>query len=161
MKNHLEKFERVTIEQNGVESKGIIIDVYPHNNTIVLENGNIVEINENESISITSSNTKIETKDFKFPKLTGLDNVSLVSTMLKLSEETGELAQVIGKGQAMSGERESLSDEEFLENLASELLDVAQTTTTMMFVLEQEYGLNIQTIMENHYKKLIKKGYIK
>lgn len=159
--NKLEKFEKVSIHKDGQDFKGIIIDVYPHYNTIVLEDGRIVDINEDDEITITPLNSKIETKDLKFPKLTGLNSVSLISTMLKLTEETGELSQVIGKGQAMSGERNALSNEEFLENLVSELLDVAQTTTTMMFVLEQEYGLNMQEVMEEHYKKLIKKGYIK
>lgn len=159
--NKLEKFERVRINKNGQFFNGIIIDVYPHYNEIVLEDGRLIEVNENEYTTISSLGSKIETKNLKFPKLTGLDSISLVSTMLKLSEETGELAQVIGKGQAMSGEKKSLTNEEFLENVSSELLDVAQTTTTMMFVLEKEYGLNIQELMENHYKKLIKKGYIK
>lgn len=159
--NKLEKFEKVVINKDGLSFNGIIVDVHPHYNEIVLEDGRLVEINENEFTTIKSLGTKIETKDLKFPKLTGLDSISLVSTMLKLSEETGELAQVIGKGQAMSGEKKSLTNEEFLENVSSELLDVAQTTTTMMFVLEKEYGLNIQELMENHYKKLIKKGYIK
>lgn len=159
--NKLEKFEKVLIEKDNQFFKGIIVETYPHNNEVVLEDGRIVEVNENETTSITSLGTKIETKDLKFPKLTGLNSISLVSTMLKLSEETGELAQVIGKGQAMNGEKASLTNEEFLENVSSELLDVAQVCTTMMFVLEQEYGLNIQELMESHYKKLIKKGYIK
>lgn len=159
--NKLEKFEKVVIKKDEQFFKGIIIETYPHYNEIVLEDGRLVEINEDETTTITSLGTKIETKDLKFPKLTGLDSISLVSTMLKLSEETGELAQVIGKGQAMNGESVSLSNEEFLDNVSSELIDVAQVCTTMMFVLEQEYGLNIQELMESHYKKLIKKGYIK
>lgn len=157
----LENFEKVEITREDETLKGIIIDVHPHYNEVILETGELVKVNDDADIKVESLNTKIETKNLKFPKLTGLNNVSLVSTMLKLQEETGELAQVIGKGQAMSGEKASLSNEDFLNSLVSELLDVAQTTSTMMFVLEKEYGLDIQSAMEEHYKKLIKKGYIK
>ena len=161
MNKKLEKFEKVVIEQNGQKFYGIIIETYPHHNEVVLDDGRLIEINESNNIKITSLNKKIETKNMSFPKLTGLNSISLISTMLKLSEETGELAQVIGKGQALSGEKDSLSNEEFLEQVSSELLDVAQVTTTMMFILEKEYGLNLEALMEKHYKKLIKKGYVK
>ena len=160
--NNVENFERVIIHEEGkADRRGIIIESYPYYNTVVGEDGRVEDIRENNTVQLEPLNTLIETKDLKFPKLSGLDNVSLVSTMLKLSEEAGELAQVIGKGQAMSGERTSLEQEEFNKKLASELLDVAQTTVTMMFVLEKEYGMDIQSMMDEHYKKLIKKGYIK
>ena len=157
----LEKFEKVQIIKDNKVSNGIIIETYPHNNVIVLDNGDIVELNENETTSINSLNRKIETKDLMFPKLNGLSAISIESTMIKLAEEVGELAQVVGKGKALSGERDSLSDKDYLNNLISELLDVAQTTTSMLFVLEDKYNINIIEFMEEHYKKLIKKGYIK
>jgi NTP pyrophosphatase (non-canonical NTP hydrolase) len=46
-----------------------------------------------------------------------------------------------------------------MEKVASELMDVAQTAVTMMFVLEEQYGINIEDILHEHVEKLRRKGY--
>ncbi|WP_330574767.1 hypothetical protein [Clostridioides difficile] len=40
-------------------------------------------------------------------------------------------------------------------------MDVAQTCVTMMFKLEEQYGINLDEIRKEHIKKLEKRGYIK
>lgn len=76
-------------------------------------------------------------------------------------EEAGELAQVIGKFRGMSGESSVLEENKCAQAIAEELLDVAQTSVTMMFVLEEEYGIDINKELDRHYEKLLRKGYIK
>ncbi|MBO9542599.1 MazG-like family protein [bacterium] len=94
-----------------------------------------------------------------FPKLDGL-RPSLESTALKLMEEAGELAQAIGKLRGLSGEATTLSEHEALGLVASELLDVAQTAATMMYVLEEQHGVDLQTLLAHHEAKLRTKGYL-
>jgi hypothetical protein len=36
-------------------------------------------------------------------------------------------------------------------------MDVAQTAVTMMFVLEEHYGIDLEKILEDHLSKLAKK----
>ena len=96
-------------------------------------------------------------KTISLPKLNNL-TPSLESTTLKLMEESGELAQAIGKLRGMSGET---PNKEWLQSAAKELFDVAQTAISMMFVLEDQYGINIEEARDTHIKKLISKGYIK
>lgn len=86
---------------------------------------------------------------------------TLESTALKLMEETGELAQVIGKLRGLSGEDIHMDAENINEEIASELLDVAQTAVTMMFVMEESYGVNIDYMLEKHINKLKRKNYLK
>lgn len=95
-----------------------------------------------------------------FPKLTGLQP-TLESTALKLMEETGELAQAIGKHRGLSGEALTMTDESSLQRIAEELLDVAQTAATMMYVLEDRHGVNLTALLEAHISKLKRKGYLK
>lgn len=45
--------------------------------------------------------------------------------------------------------------------IAEELLDVAQTAVSMMFVIEEKFGVNIDFVVREHIAKLKKKGYIK
>lgn len=80
--------------------------------------------------------------------------------MLKITEEVGELAQVIGKFRGLSGERERLAEPEVVRAIVSELLDVAQTATSMMFVIEDLYGIDMSEEMERHVEKLQRKGYL-
>jgi NTP pyrophosphatase (non-canonical NTP hydrolase) len=96
-------------------------------------------------------------KTITLPRLNKL-TPTLESTALKLLEEAGELAQAIGKFRNMSGENHTLSDQ-VMENIASELADTAQTCITMMYVLEEKYGVNIDKVLEEHIDKLKKKGY--
>ncbi|MCT4634352.1 MAG: MazG-like family protein [Firmicutes bacterium] len=103
---------------------------------------------------------KSEYKMISLPKLNNL-NPGLESTCLKLMEEAGELAQVIGKFRGLNGEKVKMEHNEVVDKISEELLDVAQVAISMMFVLEQEYDINIEKQIENHVDKLRGKGYIK
>lgn len=99
------------------------------------------------------------TKLIALPKLDKLQP-TLESTALKLMEETGELAQCIGKFRCLNGEKIQRDEGENIQAIACELLDVAQTAVTMMYVLEEQFHVNIQDALEKHINKLIKKGYL-
>ena len=101
-----------------------------------------------------------EFKQISLPRLNNL-KPGLESTCLKLMEEAGELAQVIGKFRGLNGEKIDLEDQEIVERISKELLDVAQVAISMMFVLEETYGINIKEKVDDHVKKLVTKGYIK
>lgn len=101
----------------------------------------------------------MELKSLSLPRLNQL-NPTLESTALKLMEEAGELAQVIGKFRGLSGEQVNMKEDTITREIAKELLDVAQTAVTMMFVMEENYGINIDEMLKEHYDKLEKKGYL-
>ncbi|ABR47520.1 MazG nucleotide pyrophosphohydrolase [Alkaliphilus metalliredigens QYMF] len=101
----------------------------------------------------------INLKTISLPQLNGLCP-TLESTALKIAEENGELCRAIGKFRGLSGERDTLETQEAFKEVAKELLDVAQTSFTMMFLLEKEHGIDIESYIEEHIEKLIKKGYI-
>ena len=101
----------------------------------------------------------MERKTISLPRLSKL-TPTLESTMLKITEEVGELAQVIGKFRGLSGEANTLAEPEVVRAIVSELLDVAQTATSMMFVIEDLYGVDMEEEMEKHVRKLQKKGYL-
>ena len=101
----------------------------------------------------------METKTLSLPRLNQL-NPTLESTALKLMEEAGELAQVIGKFRGLSGEKVSMDEDAVVKEIARELLDVAQTAVTMMFVMEEQFGVNIDSVLKDHYQKLERKGYL-
>lgn len=101
-----------------------------------------------------------ESKEIHLPKLDGL-NPTMESTALKLMEEAGELGAAIGKVRGMSGERVVMENEAALRHVAEELLDVAQTAVTMMFVLEDRHGVHISEILDSHISKLVRKGYLR
>lgn len=100
-----------------------------------------------------------DTKTVALPRLTGL-RPTLESTALKLLEEAGELAEGIGKYRALSGERQAAPPHQVMTNIGQELLDVAQTAVTMMFVLEEQYGVDLQGLLHEHVRKLAAKGYL-
>lgn len=102
----------------------------------------------------------METKTISLPKLNNL-SPTMESTALKLMEETGELAQAIGKFRGLNGEQIKVEEGQVVQMIAEELLDVAQTAVSMMFVIEEKYRVNIDTVVKEHIEKLIKKGYIK
>ena len=89
------------------------------------------------------------------PKLNRL-HPTLESTVLKVVEESGELARAVLRHLAAPGEH----TRETLEEVAAELLDVAQTCVTMIFVLEDEYGLRCDDMVGAHLEKLRRKGYL-
>ncbi len=98
-------------------------------------------------------------KTISLPCLDSL-NPTLESTALKLMEEAGELAQAIGKYRGMSGERDYPEEIKVIEMIIEELVDVAQTAVTMMYVLEREYDADIDGALRRHVEKMIKKGYM-
>jgi len=101
----------------------------------------------------------MDTKILSLPRLNQL-NPTLESTALKLMEEAGELAQCIGKYRGLSGEKVKMDEETVVEEIAKELLDVAQTAVTMMFVMEEKFGIDIEDLIQKHLEKLLKKGYL-
>lgn len=98
-------------------------------------------------------------KEIHLPRLDRL-RPTLESTALKLMEEAGELGAAIGKVRGMSGEPSRAAEEEALRRVAEELLDVAQTAVTMMFVLEEAHGVDVQEALGAHVAKLVRKGYL-
>ncbi|MDI3480426.1 MAG: hypothetical protein PWQ97_81 [Tepidanaerobacteraceae bacterium] len=98
-------------------------------------------------------------KVISLPKLNGL-TPTLESTALKLMEEAGELAQAIGKFRGRSGEKITMDEMEAVDMMARELLDVAQVAVSMMFVLEENYHINLEEKLQQHIEKLISKGYL-
>ena len=102
----------------------------------------------------------MEHKVIALPKLNQLEP-SLESTALKLMEEAGELAQAIGKFRGLSGEHiVGYSEDEVMYMISQELLDVAQTEVSMMYVLEEQYQVDIGKALDKHIQKLIDKGYL-
>lgn len=101
----------------------------------------------------------MDTKTLSLPRLNQL-NPTLESTALKLMEEAGELAQCIGKFRGLSGETVQMDEAQVIAEIAKELLDVAQTAVTMMFVMEDNYGINIEELLHKHKEKLLLKGYL-
>ncbi|MDR0879311.1 MAG: MazG-like family protein [Clostridioides sp.] len=99
-------------------------------------------------------------KTISLPELNNL-SPTLESTFIKMGEEQGELAECIGKYRNLSGENNSLDEIDLIENTAKELMDVAQTCITMMFKLEEQYGIDIEKIRKEHIAKLKVRGYIK
>ncbi len=102
----------------------------------------------------------MQTKNISLPKLNNL-SPTLESTALKLMEEAGELAQAIGKLRGLSGEASRLDEQQAMQLIAKELLDVAQTAVSMMFVLEEQHNVNIEQAYAQHIEKLKRKRYIK
>lgn len=105
-------------------------------------------------------NNQINLKTISLPELNGL-KPTLESTALKIAEENGELCRAIGKFRGLSGEKEILKDPEVYREIIKELLDVAQTSFTMMFLLEKEHEISIDKYIGEHIEKLVNKGYIK
>jgi len=99
-------------------------------------------------------------KVISLPKLNGL-TPTLESTALKLMEEAGELAQAIGKFRGQSGEAVTMDEKQVVDKMAQELLDVAQVAVSMMFVLEENYDIDLDQKVKQHIEKLKAKGYIK
>ncbi|WP_366923703.1 MazG-like family protein [Metallumcola ferriviriculae] len=101
----------------------------------------------------------MQKKIVALPRLNQL-SPTLESTALKLMEETGELAQAMGKFRGLNGEQDRVGEKEVMTMITQELLDVAQTAVSMMFVLEEHYDVNIDDALEEHINKLISKGYL-
>ncbi len=102
----------------------------------------------------------MQKKTVSLPKLNNLQP-TIESTALKLMEEAGELAQAIGKLRGLSGETKKYDEREVVTVITRELLDVAQTAVSMMFVLEEQYGVDLERARKEHIEKLLQKGYLK
>lgn len=101
----------------------------------------------------------MEKKIIALPRLNKL-SPTMESTALKLMEEAGELAQAIGKFRGLNGEPVKQKENEIIEHITKELLDVAQTAVSMMFVLEEQYQVDIEKALKGHIEKLRNKGYL-
>ncbi|MGI6551226.1 MAG: MazG-like family protein [Syntrophomonadales bacterium] len=101
----------------------------------------------------------MRTKTISLPRLNRL-TPTLESTALKLMEEAGELAEAIGKLRGLSGETVNINEQQTVAVIMSELLDVAQTAVSMMFVMEENYQVDIEEAVEKHINKLCRKGYL-
>ncbi len=102
----------------------------------------------------------MRTKTIALPRLNQI-RPSVETTAIKLMEETGELAAAIAKFKGYGGVQVDTRDRrELAKDCARELLDVAQTAITMMFVLEEQYGIDVETVVSEHIEKLIQKGYL-
>lgn len=101
-----------------------------------------------------------EYKSVSLPRLNNL-KPNIESTALKLMEEAGELAQLIGKYRGLNGEECKMEETVVIDRIAEELLDVAQVAISMMYVLEENYNVSIDEKLKQHIEKLVKKGYIK
>lgn len=104
--------------------------------------------------------TSTEYKSVSLPRLNNL-KPNIESTALKLMEEAGELAQLIGKYRGLNGEKCKMEENVVIDRIAEELLDVAQVAVSMMYVLEENYNISIDMKLKQHIEKLTSKGYIK
>lgn len=75
---------------------------------------------------------------------------------MKVVEESGELARAVLQHLADPAAKTPDS----MDEVAAELLDVAQTCVTMIFVLEDEYGLRCEEMIDSHLSKLRRKNYL-
>ncbi|AMA72314.1 MULTISPECIES: MazG-like family protein [Aneurinibacillus] len=83
---------------------------------------------------------------------------SLESTFRKLVEEQGELSEAI---LCWMDEQGTPRAREALQNVAGELLDVAQTCISMTFVLEDlAPEVRLEDMIDDHLAKLLRKGYL-
>ena len=103
---------------------------------------------------MTDGNWKL----LKLPRLR-LPEVTLLLTVAKIQEEFGELTQFLGKGTGASGERQELKNPAAMESAALELLDIAQCCFTMMYLLGDQYHLDLPQMLQDHIDKLVKRGY--
>jgi len=107
-----------------------------------------------------ASSTELSTKTIALPRL-NLLQPTLEMTALKLMEEAGELGAAIRAYRGLEGHAGAVPDEGALRRVARELLDVAQTAVTMMYVLEEQYGVDLHAAMTEHVDKLLHKGYLR
>lgn len=86
---------------------------------------------------------------------------TLYSTLLKITEEAGELSRAVllflPYQECWTGQDEQAG--RLLADVASELLDVAQTCVTMIFVMEDNHGICADDLIGEHINKLAVKGY--
>lgn len=82
-----------------------------------------------------------------FPKLNGLEPPSLDLQMLKVVEELGEVSQAICKGESPT-------------RILEELGDAAQTIVTLMFVISEQFRIDLLIWQRMNEQKLFSRGYL-
>lgn len=97
------------------------------------------------------------------PKLKYL-TPTLDSTLLKAMEEAGELARAVlnfmpWEKLSPAELKEQTEAIALLADVKEELLDVAQTCVTMIFVMEDSFGIDADSLIGEHLAKLADKGY--
>lgn len=97
------------------------------------------------------------------PKLRYL-TPTLDSTLLKAMEEAGELARAVlnfmpWEKLSPAELKEQTEAIALLADVKEELLDVAQTCVTMIFVMEDSFGIDADSLIGEHLAKLADKGY--
>jgi NTP pyrophosphatase (non-canonical NTP hydrolase) len=102
-------------------------------------------------------------KAIYLPKLNNLQP-TLDSTLLKAMEEAGELARAVlnflpYEHLAFDKNPCRQPADQLLTDVSEELLDVAQTCVTMIFVMEDYYGVQAESLIDVHLQKLEHKGY--
>jgi len=96
-----------------------------------------------------------------FPILNNL-TPTIESCTMKLIEELGELLQIIGKCNQMSGELPRLkTGERNPLRLIEESFDVAQSAVTMIHTIADKYDIDIIEQQALHEEKLRQRGYLK
>lgn len=103
---------------------------------------------------ITSRREIIVEKVIKLPRL-ALLTPTMESTLLKIMEESGELARAVLSFLETPTDTKTTP----LLQVAEELLDVAQTCVTMIFVIEDAYQIDLGELIGKHLHKLSQKGY--
>ncbi|MBZ4687923.1 MAG: hypothetical protein PWQ96_701 [Clostridia bacterium] len=89
-----------------------------------------------------------------------ISGVTLDKTLRNINKAMGRLAQARGKFRGMNGENCMPKSSEVNKIMGLALLHVAQCCYTMMYVLKNQYGVNIKEIVERHLEKLERKGYL-
>jgi NTP pyrophosphatase (non-canonical NTP hydrolase) len=118
-------------------------------------------IEKKYSFVVDSEYQVVTDRNYKFLYLPRLNiDADIMQTMCKIQEELGELTQYIGKHGGASGEKNRLKHRAIIEGAAAELCDVAQCCFTMIYILDENYGVDIIVAQEAHVEKLLRKGYL-
>lgn len=94
----------------------------------------------------------------QLPKLNNL-SPTLHSTLMKIMEEAGELARAVLHFLPYEQQPDAGVFPVLLQEVSGELLDVAQTCVTMIFVMEDSYNIQAENLISVHLEKLEAKGY--
>ncbi|MDA8228742.1 MAG: hypothetical protein M0T74_13795 [Desulfitobacterium hafniense] len=101
-----------------------------------------------------------DVKVILFHQLNGLTPTEQSCTF-KLLEEIGEVMELIGKESGASGEIVGTErDLDLISHLVMEYMDVAQSSVTAVFTLCEKHNLDLETVLDQHEKKLREKGYL-
>lgn len=89
----------------------------------------------------------------------GLNGEILVEEGPDLSQEMRELTKVMDKFQPALSPDIQITEDNYLQELTTELFDVSQSAITFMFILEN-IGVNINKALKKHIQKMRDKGYL-